>query len=227
MFCHWSVLLCCIAISCGCGDHQCCCWWHAGAQVGLETTCVIICSLMLVSIFKTGQNYMSEEEECEFMERCKAFVTYYRSVTASISFVLKASCFSARNAILPKGGLTASRRPVSCPANQGLAVSASISRPAVEFGAPTLWVPAIWQSWHLKCCIFVVDALFVVEMQYNIHLDSGSASLLRPLLPPCSGCLTICAAQVTALLPLPAHLPCTGLSAVSRAGGGKCLLLSS
>jgi hypothetical protein len=51
----------------------CCC-----VQVGLETICVIICSLMLVSVFKTGQNYMSEEEEAEFMERCKMFVNNYR-----------------------------------------------------------------------------------------------------------------------------------------------------
>jgi calcium release-activated calcium channel protein 1 len=47
-------------------------------QVGLETICVIICSLMLVSVFKTGQNYMSEQEEAEFMERCKMFVNNYR-----------------------------------------------------------------------------------------------------------------------------------------------------
>eukprot|EP00878_Enallax_costatus_P046048 GHUV01055635.1.p1 GENE.GHUV01055635.1~~GHUV01055635.1.p1 ORF type:complete len:269 (+),score=46.00 GHUV01055635.1:735-1541(+) len=46
--------------------------------VGLETICVIICSLMLVSVFKTGQNYMSEEEEAEFMEKCKNFVQNYR-----------------------------------------------------------------------------------------------------------------------------------------------------
>ncbi|WIA19221.1 hypothetical protein OEZ85_003861 [Tetradesmus obliquus] len=45
--------------------------------VGLETICVIICSLMLVSVFKTGQNYMSEEEEAEFMNRCKAFADSY------------------------------------------------------------------------------------------------------------------------------------------------------
>eukprot|EP00882_Tetradesmus_deserticola_P026906 GHRQ01029727.1.p1 GENE.GHRQ01029727.1~~GHRQ01029727.1.p1 ORF type:complete len:295 (+),score=71.27 GHRQ01029727.1:368-1252(+) len=45
--------------------------------VGLETICVIICSLMLVSVFKTGQSYMSDEEEAEFMQRCKAFADNY------------------------------------------------------------------------------------------------------------------------------------------------------
>jgi hypothetical protein len=38
---------------------------------------------MLVSIFKTGQNYVSEEEEAEFMEKCKAFVASYRSVLST------------------------------------------------------------------------------------------------------------------------------------------------
>eukprot|EP00882_Tetradesmus_deserticola_P005990 GHRQ01006307.1.p1 GENE.GHRQ01006307.1~~GHRQ01006307.1.p1 ORF type:complete len:324 (+),score=124.39 GHRQ01006307.1:417-1388(+) len=45
--------------------------------VGLETICVIICSLMLVSVFKTGQSYMSDEEEAEFMQRCRAFAYNY------------------------------------------------------------------------------------------------------------------------------------------------------
>jgi hypothetical protein len=47
-------------------------------QVGLETTCVVICTLMLASIFKTGQNYMSEEEEAEFMDKCRNYALTYR-----------------------------------------------------------------------------------------------------------------------------------------------------
>lgn len=47
-------------------------------QVGLETLCVIICSLMLVSVFKTGKRYVSDEEEAEFMARCRDFIRDYR-----------------------------------------------------------------------------------------------------------------------------------------------------
>lgn len=47
-------------------------------QVGLETLCVIICSLMLVSVFKTGKRYVSDEEEAEFMARCREFIKGYR-----------------------------------------------------------------------------------------------------------------------------------------------------
>lgn len=46
--------------------------------VGLETLCVIICSLMLVSVFKTGKRYVSDEEEAEFMARCRDFIRDYR-----------------------------------------------------------------------------------------------------------------------------------------------------
>eukprot|EP00879_Flechtneria_rotunda_P017857 GHRR01018717.1.p1 GENE.GHRR01018717.1~~GHRR01018717.1.p1 ORF type:complete len:321 (+),score=66.46 GHRR01018717.1:1528-2490(+) len=46
--------------------------------VGLETICVIICSLMLVSVIKTGQSYMSEEEEAVFMDKCRKFIANYR-----------------------------------------------------------------------------------------------------------------------------------------------------
>jgi hypothetical protein len=46
--------------------------------VGLETSCVIICTLMLASIFKTGQDYISVAEEAEFMDRCRQFATHYR-----------------------------------------------------------------------------------------------------------------------------------------------------
>ena len=46
--------------------------------VGFETVCVIVCTLMLASIYKTGQGYMSEEEEAEFMARADAFVRNYR-----------------------------------------------------------------------------------------------------------------------------------------------------
>jgi calcium release-activated calcium channel protein 1 len=46
--------------------------------VGLETLCVIICSLMLVSVFKTGKRYVSDEQEAEFMVRCREFVEHYR-----------------------------------------------------------------------------------------------------------------------------------------------------
>jgi hypothetical protein len=58
-------------------------WGHAVPittllQVGLETLCVIICSLMLVSVFKTGKRYVSDEEEAEFMARCRDFITDYR-----------------------------------------------------------------------------------------------------------------------------------------------------
>jgi hypothetical protein len=49
-------------------------------QVGLETLCVIICSLMLVSVFKTGKRYVSDEEEAEFMARCRDFIRDYRWV---------------------------------------------------------------------------------------------------------------------------------------------------
>lgn len=47
-------------------------------QVGLETLCVIICSLMLVSVFKTGKRYVLDEEEAEFMARCRDFIRDYR-----------------------------------------------------------------------------------------------------------------------------------------------------
>lgn len=33
---------------------------------------------MLVSVFKTGQNYMSDAEEAEFMDKCKKFIQNYR-----------------------------------------------------------------------------------------------------------------------------------------------------
>lgn len=46
--------------------------------VGFETLCVIICSLMLVSVFKTGKKYVSDEEEAEFMARCRDFIRDYR-----------------------------------------------------------------------------------------------------------------------------------------------------
>lgn len=49
-------------------------------QVGLETLCVIICSLMLVSVFKTGKRYVSDEAEAEFMARCRDFIRDYRCV---------------------------------------------------------------------------------------------------------------------------------------------------
>ena len=40
---------------------------------------MVICTLMLASIFKNGQNYMSEEEEAEFMDKCRNFAFTYRS----------------------------------------------------------------------------------------------------------------------------------------------------
>lgn len=46
--------------------------------MGLETLCVIICSLMLVSVFKTGKRYVADEEEAEFMAQCWQFVQDYR-----------------------------------------------------------------------------------------------------------------------------------------------------
>ncbi len=52
--------------------------WRCRLQVGLETLCVIICSLMLVSVFKTGKRYVSDEEEAEFMARCWQFIREYR-----------------------------------------------------------------------------------------------------------------------------------------------------
>lgn len=50
--------------------------------MGFETLCVIICSLMLVSVFKTGKKYVSDEEEAEFMARCRDFIRDYRLVGA-------------------------------------------------------------------------------------------------------------------------------------------------
>lgn len=47
-------------------------------QVGFETLCVIICSLMLVSVFKTGKRYVSDEEEAQFMALCRDFIQHYR-----------------------------------------------------------------------------------------------------------------------------------------------------
>jgi hypothetical protein len=33
---------------------------------------------MLVSVFKTGKRYVSDEEEAEFMARCRDFIKSYR-----------------------------------------------------------------------------------------------------------------------------------------------------
>lgn len=46
--------------------------------VGFDMIAVIICTLMLVSIIKTGQRYMSDEEEAEFMARAREFAASYR-----------------------------------------------------------------------------------------------------------------------------------------------------
>ncbi|KAG2487571.1 hypothetical protein HYH03_013850 [Edaphochlamys debaryana] len=45
--------------------------------VGVEIAVVVLCSLMLASILRTGKNYVSEEEEAEFMHRCQVFVSSY------------------------------------------------------------------------------------------------------------------------------------------------------
>ncbi|KIZ05020.1 hypothetical protein MNEG_2934 [Monoraphidium neglectum] len=46
--------------------------------VGFNMIAVIICTLMLVSIIKTGQRYTSDEEEAEFMARARDFALTYR-----------------------------------------------------------------------------------------------------------------------------------------------------
>lgn len=35
---------------------------------------------MLVSVFKTGKRYVSDEDESEFMARCRDFILSYRCV---------------------------------------------------------------------------------------------------------------------------------------------------
>ena len=40
--------------------------------------CVVMCTLMLSSVLRTGHSFVSEEEEAEFMLNCKAFVTGYK-----------------------------------------------------------------------------------------------------------------------------------------------------
>ena len=47
--------------------------------------------MMLVSVFKTGQNYMREEEESEFMEKCKNFVQNYRYYTFALDVIAATS----------------------------------------------------------------------------------------------------------------------------------------
>lgn len=46
--------------------------------VGLELNAVVICSLMLSSIVKVAKTYVTEAEEWEFMEACRAFAADYR-----------------------------------------------------------------------------------------------------------------------------------------------------
>eukprot|EP00877_Chromochloris_zofingiensis_P003468 jgi/Chrzof1/13121/Cz07g20190.t1 len=45
--------------------------------ISMETICIVICTLMLASITKTGQNYVSEEEEAEFMDKARNFALKY------------------------------------------------------------------------------------------------------------------------------------------------------
>lgn len=41
---------------------------------------VVMTSLMLGSILRTGKSYVNEEEEAEFMARCRLFVQNYKWV---------------------------------------------------------------------------------------------------------------------------------------------------
>ena len=44
-------------------------------QAGLSTCSMAMCSLILMSILKTGPCMVSEEEEAVFMAQCNAFAT--------------------------------------------------------------------------------------------------------------------------------------------------------
>jgi hypothetical protein len=46
--------------------------------VALELNAVVVCALMLSSILKAGKQYVSAEEEAEFMSRALAFAREYR-----------------------------------------------------------------------------------------------------------------------------------------------------
>lgn len=46
-------------------------------QIGLETISVVMCTLMFASIIKTGQHYISEDEEAEFLDKARNFALKY------------------------------------------------------------------------------------------------------------------------------------------------------
>lgn len=55
--------------------------WLAGwlpVQVALEMGAMVLCSVMLASILRSGKSYLSEAEEAEFMAKAWAYVRHYR-----------------------------------------------------------------------------------------------------------------------------------------------------
>lgn len=46
--------------------------------VGLMVNAMVTSSLMLASILKNGKTYVAEEEEAEFMARCRSFSVHYK-----------------------------------------------------------------------------------------------------------------------------------------------------
>ena len=46
-------------------------------QVGLNSMAMVTCSLMLASILRSGKEYVTEDEECKYMEECYRFLDSY------------------------------------------------------------------------------------------------------------------------------------------------------
>jgi hypothetical protein len=44
----------------------------------LEICCMLICTLLLTAVVRVGKDFVSEEEEAEFMARCHDFITSYQ-----------------------------------------------------------------------------------------------------------------------------------------------------
>lgn len=54
------------------------CAYCGYVQVGLMVISMVTCSLMHASILKTGKRYVSEEDEADFIFRCRQYAKGYR-----------------------------------------------------------------------------------------------------------------------------------------------------
>jgi calcium release-activated calcium channel protein 1 len=48
-----------------------------GVQVGLNAQAMVTCSLMHASILRSGKEYVGEEAEAEYMQKCQWFIADY------------------------------------------------------------------------------------------------------------------------------------------------------